>query len=328
MTSLLPDADVGADTGADIALVRAAQAGDVTALALLLEHHRAGMRAVALSILGPGPDADDAVQDAVLVALRRIRDVRDPAAVGAWLRMVVRNQCRGLLREARRLVPIDELAPYQDPAADPGEFLELHSMQDWVWEAIEQLSPALRLPLVLRHFSAHVTAYDHIAQVCGVPVGTVRSRLSQARAKLADALAATAEAAHSDARTRTAASWDDARDTLATAEAGGFERVVAERWSPDVTLLYGGSRLGGSALITRAMDCDLAAGVRQRPVNVAAGRSLAVWEMDITSPPDDPGHCPPSAAWVMELNGGKVSRLRLFHPRPLAANRVSQITSA
>ena len=149
MTSLLPDADVGADT--DIALVRAAQAGDVTALALLLEHHRAGMRAVALSILGPGPDADDAVQDAVLVALRRIGDVREPAAAGAWLRMVVRNQCRGLLREARRLVPIDELAPYQDPAADPGEFLELHSMQDWVWEAIEQLSPALRLPLVLRH---------------------------------------------------------------------------------------------------------------------------------------------------------------------------------
>ena len=73
----------------DAELVRAAQTGEVTALALLLEHHRAGMRAVALSILGPGPDADDAVQDAVLVALRRIGDVRDPDAVRAWLRMVV-----------------------------------------------------------------------------------------------------------------------------------------------------------------------------------------------------------------------------------------------
>ncbi|WP_194905403.1 RNA polymerase sigma factor [Catenulispora rubra] len=318
------------DSNTETALVRAAQAGDVTALALLLEEHRAGMRAVALSILGPGPDADDAVQDAVLVALRRIGDVREPAAVGAWLRMIVRNRCRALLRDARRLVPLDgrALVPQLETAAGPDELLDRHAMQDWVWEAIEQLSPALRLPLVLRHFSQQVTAYDQIAQVCGVPVGTVRSRLSQARTKLAEALAATAEAAHSDTRTRTAASWDDARDTLATAEAGGFGRVVAQRWTPDVALVYGGSRMGGSALITRAMDCDLAAGVRQRAVNVTAGRSLAVWEMAVTSPADDPEHCPPSAAWVMDLEGGRVARLRLFHPRPLAESVVEQRLAA
>ncbi|ACU73997.1 RNA polymerase, sigma-24 subunit, ECF subfamily [Catenulispora acidiphila DSM 44928] len=316
------------DTDTDTALVRAAQTGDVAALALLLEQHRAGMRAVALSILGPGPDADDAIQDAVLVALRRIGDVRDPAAAGAWLRMIVRNQCRGQLRDAQRLVPLDELASHRDSAPGPDELLENHAMQDWLWEAIEQLSPALRLTLVLRHFSEHVTAYDQIARVCGVPAGTVRSRLNQARAKLAAALAATAEAAHSDARTRTAASWDEAHDTLATAEAGEFGRVVAQRWSPDVALMYGGSRLGGSALITRAMDCDLAAGVRQRPVKVIAGRSLAVWEMDITSPPDNPEHCPPTAAWVMDLDGGRVARLRLFHPRPLAESVMEQRLAA
>lgn len=39
------------------------------------------------------------------------------------------------------------------------------------WEAIEELSPALRLPLVVRHFTEGVTGYDRIAQVCGVPVG-------------------------------------------------------------------------------------------------------------------------------------------------------------
>ena len=72
--------------------------GEVAALGLLLEQHRAGMRAVALSILGPGPDADDAVQDAALTALRGIGDVRDPAAVGAWLRMIVRNRCRDMKR--------------------------------------------------------------------------------------------------------------------------------------------------------------------------------------------------------------------------------------
>lgn len=83
----------------DAALTLAAQAGDVASLGLLLERHRAGMRAVAVSVLGPGPDVDDVVQDAALTALRRVGDVRDPEAVGPWLRMIVRNHARSLLRE-------------------------------------------------------------------------------------------------------------------------------------------------------------------------------------------------------------------------------------
>ncbi|MFG6194593.1 RNA polymerase sigma factor [Nonomuraea sp. JJY05] len=300
----------------DVALTRAAQDGDVAALGLLLERHRAGMRAVALSILGPGPDVDDVMQEAALVALRRIGDVRDPRAVGPWLRMIVRNGCRALLRASSQVEPVAELAP-RDAGADLGELLERHALRDWVWEAIEELSPTLRLPLVLRHFTEGVTGYERIAQVCGVPVGTVRSRLNQARAKLAAALDATAAGAHSDARLRTAASWDEARDTLSAAEAGEFGRLLKESWSPEVALMSGDTWMGDAALLERGMDGDLSAGVRQRPVNVAAGRSLTVWEMDILNPADDPGHCPPSVAWIMSLSDGRVARLRLFHPVPL-----------
>ncbi|WUL73732.1 hypothetical protein OHA62_08075 [Streptomyces sp. NBC_00343] len=82
----------------DAALTVAAQAGNVASLGLLLERHRAGMRAVAVSVLGPGPDVDDVMQDAALTALRRVGDVRDPEAVGPWLRMIVRNHARSLLR--------------------------------------------------------------------------------------------------------------------------------------------------------------------------------------------------------------------------------------
>ncbi|MEV8563141.1 sigma-70 family RNA polymerase sigma factor [Streptomyces sp. NPDC051917] len=89
--------EIPGDTGTaeDAALTRAARSGDVSALALLLERHRPAIRAVALSLLGPGPDVDDVMQEAALVALRRIVDVRDPEAVGPWLRMVVRNSCCG-----------------------------------------------------------------------------------------------------------------------------------------------------------------------------------------------------------------------------------------
>ncbi|MET1071421.1 MAG: sigma factor, partial [Umezawaea sp.] len=68
------------DVVSDVELVRAAQSGEVAALGTLLARHRAGMRAVALGVLGYGPDADDAVQDASLAALSGIGDLRDPAA--------------------------------------------------------------------------------------------------------------------------------------------------------------------------------------------------------------------------------------------------------
>ncbi|WP_030186656.1 RNA polymerase sigma factor [Streptomyces violaceorubidus] len=296
----------------DAALTWAAQAGDVSALALLLERHRPGMRAVALSVLGPGPDVDDVMQEAALVALRRIVDVRDPQAVGPWLRMVVRNGCRALLRASHRLEPVEEvpLPPY---SVTPERVLESHALRDWIWEAVETLSPALRLPVVLRYFSTGVTSYQQIAEACAVPVGTVRSRLSQARTSLARALTATAATAHEDTGLRTRESWQEARATLAAAERGEFGKVVRDRYSPTVALTVGGKHLGGPDLLLNGMDSDLSAGVRQRPVHVVAGRSLMVWEMELINPADDPAHCPPGVAWIMTLDAGRVDRVRLHH---------------
>ncbi|MER5942092.1 sigma-70 family RNA polymerase sigma factor [Streptomyces sp. NPDC001928] len=306
----------------DARLTRAAQAGEVTALGVLLERHRAGMRAVALSILGPGADADDVMQDAALTALRRIGDVRDPQAVGAWLRMIVRNAARTVLRKSAVLQPVDELQLPADDA-DPARWLEQNALRDWIWEALEELSSALRMPLVLRHFTAQVTSYEQIAKACGVPVGTVRSRLSQGRVKLAAALAATADAAHSDAEQRVRASRIEARETLDAAECGHFGKLVTERWSPDVALLRGRDRIADRDILVRTMHSDIEDGVRQRLVNAVAGRSLTIWEMDILNPTDNPEHCPPAVAWLMSLDAaGRTLQLRLFHPRPVQAIEV------
>jgi RNA polymerase sigma-70 factor (ECF subfamily) len=303
----------------DAALTRAAQGGDVSALAVLLERHRPRMRAVAVSILGPGPDVDDVLQEAALVALRRIVDVRDPESVGPWLRMVVRNSCRTLLRASRRTEPVEEV-PLPADHATPERILQSHALRDWIWAAVDSLTPALRLPVVLRYFSSGITSYQQIAEACAIPVGTVRSRLSQARAVLAGALAATAAAGHEDVRRRTADGWQEAHATLAAAERGEFARVLKDRYSPDVTLLAGGQRLGGADLLLAGMDGDLVLGVRQRPVHIVAGRSLAVWEMDLINPPDRPGHCPPGVAWILTLAGGRVERVSLVHaPRTQAA---------
>jgi RNA polymerase sigma-70 factor (ECF subfamily) len=282
------------------------------ALGALLAGHQAGMRAVALSLLGHGPDAEDAVQDAALVALRRIGDVRNPEAVGAWLRMIVRNACRSrLLSASETRFTEDFMLP--GAGESPEQIMERHAMRDWLWSAIDELTPALRTTVLLRHFSARVSSYEQIAAVCGVPVGTVRSRLSQARAKLAEAMTATANAVHNDAAMLAAASRHDALETLAAAERGQFGKLLAERWSPDVTLFSGRQPVGGREFLVRGMEGDLEAGVRQRFVDVVTSRDTTIWEMDLVNPPDDPEHCPPAVAWVMSLDDGRVSQLRLFH---------------
>jgi RNA polymerase sigma-70 factor (ECF subfamily) len=307
----------GAPSDAD--LVLAAQCGEVGALGLLLARHEPSMRAVALSVLGYGPEAEDAVQDAALVALRRIGDIRDPHAVAPWLRAIVRNTCRMRLR-TRTPVPVSDIASVLPPAmdGDPAVLFDQHGMRDWVWSAIDELSPPLRLVTILRYFT-DVTAYDQMAEVCSVPIGTVRSRLSQARTKLHEALLRTADSTHDDVAVLTRSHRRDAQEMLDAAHRGGFEQALAAHWNPAVEVLWPqGKHTKGFDYLVQVMGRDLDDGVRQRLTNVVAGRDVVIWETDLISPPEDPFHCPPALAWVQFVRDGRVSRLRMFHPRAKA----------
>ncbi|NEE01122.1 sigma-70 family RNA polymerase sigma factor [Phytoactinopolyspora halotolerans] len=304
-----------ADAPDDAELVRAAQAGDVECSGVLLARHWGAMRAVALSILGHRPEADDALQEAALTAVRRIGDVRDAASVGPWLRAIVRNVCRMQVR-GRTEVPADQLDLLARPAidSDPAELLDRHAARDWVWRAIEELSPSLRLVTMLRYFTG-VTAYEQIAALCGIPVGTVRSRLSQARTKLTDALLATADAAHDDVAALTRTRRAEATEMLRAAERGSYAELLAATWSTDVETTWpDGQRTTGQDQLIRAMYGDVEDGVRYRLAHVVASRGVTILETDLISPPDDPFHCPPGAVWVLALEDRRVRRLRLFHP--------------
>ncbi|MFD4571256.1 RNA polymerase sigma factor [Streptomyces sp. NPDC058417] len=300
------------DHPSDAELLRCARDGDMAALGTLLERHRAGMRAVALSVLGYGPEAEDAVQDGSLIALRRVGAVREPDSVGAWLRMIVRNVCRSRLRAAPPVTPLPDLSRLA-AGTDPEQVIEAHALSDWIWRAIDELSPPLRMTLMLRHFSPRTPSYEQVAALCGVPVGTVRSRLGEARRKLAEAMAGTADAAHADARAAVRDTARDAEETLTAAEEGRFAELTAERWTPDVGYYTGRQRVGGRDFLVRGMACDLEAGVRQRFVSAVTSRETTIWEMDMINPSHRPDHCPPAVAWLMTMKDGRMHQLRLFH---------------
>jgi RNA polymerase sigma-70 factor (ECF subfamily) len=101
--------------------------------------------------------------------------------------------------------------PAREPT--PEDVLDDHALRDWVWSALEELSEPLQVAVLLRYFTT-ATSYGQIAAACEVPVGTVRSRLNQARTKLDRALRATAADAHYDTAALTARRRDETRPRI------------------------------------------------------------------------------------------------------------------
>lgn len=310
------------ETGAalDQELVRLAQAGDAASLGHVLARHRSEMTAVALAVLGRPAEAEDAVQDAMLVALSRIGDLRDARAVGPWLKAIVRNCCRMQLR-IRTPTPVRDVPelPLFADRNDPAELLERRAAGDWVWHALERLSPTLRIVTVLRYFT-DATTYEQIAAVCGIPVGTVRSRLSKARAKLSQELLAASTARHLDVSVLTDARRQVAEQTLSAGPRGEFGAVLRETWHPEVETVWAdGSRTRGITPMVRVMDSGMDAGVRQRLAGVVASREIVIWDIDVLNPAADPAHCPPRTSWLLVLEHERVRRFHQFHAAPMSA---------
>ena len=306
-------------TLSDAALVRAAQAGDTAGLGALLERHRSRLHAIAVSVVGHGPAAEDAVQETFLIALRRIGELRDPAAARAWLATILVNVCRGELRR-----PAARVGPGFEPWGPPGpdtaaQAIDDGALRDWVWTALERLSEPLRLAVMLRYFTG-ASSYEAIAELSGVPVGTVRSRLSAAKAKLAEELLETAAAAHdeADARWRDAAQLGEAylrlqRDGDVSAFDGVLTRDVAY-------VMYDRVERRGATRYANALVDDFEDGVRSRVAQVIPGSDVTIVEAWLDSPADQPLHCPPALTQIHFHRDGPTSRIvSHYAPRPGAS---------
>ena len=305
------------DVRADAELVHAARAGDVAALGALLERHRPALYATALSVLGDPSEAKDAVQDTLLTAVTRLHQLRDPAAAAGWLRATVRNHSLMRLR-SRRELPAAELDPAPTGTLQVDEAVEQLAVADWVWTAIDRLPEDQAVTVLLRYFSRH-SSYKEIAAVLDVPVGTVRSRLNQAKDRLADELLRTAARAFTDHQALVEARmqwWRAAADELhghGTGDlyAAGCARDVIVAWPAGCYLARGIDDH------RHEVEDSVAAGVRMRVTDVWASRDITIIEGDYLNPRDNPQHCPATHTEIRVHPGGQTTRVLLyFRPHP------------
>jgi RNA polymerase sigma-70 factor (ECF subfamily) len=147
----------------------------------------------AFRFLGNVPDAEDAVQNALLSAYKHLGQFRGQAQLSTWLTTIVTNAARMQLRRRRdSYLSLDEeqgedgltfLERLPDSKPSPEEVCSTAEARDQLVGGVRQLSPKLRRTLQLRDIDGLTT--KEAALVLGVPQGTVKAQLARARAKLA-----------------------------------------------------------------------------------------------------------------------------------------------
>ena len=163
----MPSPSVLAPASIEIArLVRYAQAGDREAFAELYERFTRMVHGIVLARIAR-TDVDDVVQDVFVTALRRLGDLREPAAFGGWLAAIARHRAADF---ARRSVPMDELPQDVASANDPGRLEALA-----ILDTVRSLPDAYRETLILRLVEGMTGA--EIAERTGLTPASVRVNL-------------------------------------------------------------------------------------------------------------------------------------------------------
>jgi len=178
----------------DRGLLEACRQGDREALRVLFDATKDRVYSIAFWYCGDAASAKDVSQEVFLKLCARIGQFRGDADFGTWLYRLVVNTCIDERRRRRRMVPLMKAeARRQITGLGPQEHLfARHQRSEAVHVALAQLSPKLRLPIVLRYLEE--LSYEEIAAVLGCGKGTVASRLSRGHRELARRLAALREA--------------------------------------------------------------------------------------------------------------------------------------
>ena len=172
----------------DTDLVVRAQHGDEEAFASLALAVGGRLHAVSHRILRDMHLAEDATQQALLTIWRDLPQLRDPARFDAWSYRLLVRACYAEGRRSRDWAPNLHLLPVDEPLAAEG--LSTVVDRDQLERGFQRLSIEHRAVVVLHHYAD--LPLDQVAEVLGVPIGTVRSRLFHAMRGLRAALEADA----------------------------------------------------------------------------------------------------------------------------------------
>ena len=181
------------------ALIREAQRGDLNAFNRLVLEYQTPVYNLAYRIMGEADSAADAAQEAFISAYKHIGYYRG-GSFKAWLLRIVTNACYDELRRRKRrpAASLDALSVVPEgPDAEseaalmskdesPEDHAERHELARQIQRCLDRLPEDMRAVVVMSDVQG--MDYAEIAEAIGAALGTVKSRLSRARARLRDCL--------------------------------------------------------------------------------------------------------------------------------------------
>ena len=174
-------------------LVQRCQQGELAAFSELFQMQETAVYRLALTILQNEQDAEDAVQDVFLRIFEQIKGYQRQSAFKTWLTAITVNSCRDKLRrrKVRRALSLDWLRGQASHHNVPAEADQRQQSQQ-LWQLINTtLDDKHRLPLIL-HYHERLSCAE-VADMLGLRISTVYSRLNTARQRLRDQLQAEAD---------------------------------------------------------------------------------------------------------------------------------------
>jgi RNA polymerase sigma-70 factor, ECF subfamily len=171
----------------DPVLIRRCQAGDEEAFAQLFHQYKNLVYRTTYLTLGSAADAEDILQE-VFLQVHRSLDTYEPTkgALSTWLYRITVNRCLNWRRGRTPVDSLDDLADEWPSGVYTRLLPEAHAATDCVRRALDGLSTKLRVVVVLRHYWD--LSYADIAEIAGLPLGTVKSRLNLALRLMRDSL--------------------------------------------------------------------------------------------------------------------------------------------
>lgn len=163
-----------------------AQAGDRGAFARLVAAYQGPVYNLCYRMLGSAPEAEDAAQETFVRVYAKLHTYQPDRKLSSWIFSIASHYCIDRLRRRHgdALSLDDEAVATVLPArqAGPEESALRNEVRDEVQAAVNRLEPAYRVPLILRYW--HELSYNEIAEVMGLTVQAVKSRLHRARLQM------------------------------------------------------------------------------------------------------------------------------------------------
>ncbi len=166
-------------------IIEACRQGDRAAFHLLYEAHKDRVFSIAYNFSGNDAMARDVTQQVFLKLFTSIDQYRQDAQFTTWLYRIVANACVDEQRKRRRFVPFSPDVEVKDmsPRGSQEDRFYRRELADSVRDAISELSPKLRMPILLKYVEG--LSYEEIAEALGCSIGTISSRLNRGHKELA-----------------------------------------------------------------------------------------------------------------------------------------------